>query len=46
MAADAIVTCVAAAVGQMGGYMAVRLGLKKRAITNVQACIEYQLNRI
>jgi len=45
MAADAIVTCAAAAVCQTGGYIAVRVSLKKVATTKVPASIEYHLNR-
>ena len=45
MTADKIGTFAAAVVCQMGGYIAVRVGVKV-APTNVQASIEYQLNRI
>jgi len=45
MTADKIGTFAAAVVCQMGAYIAVRVGVKV-APTNVQASIEYQLNRI
>ena len=46
MAVDAIVTCAAAAVCQTGGYIAVRVAVKKMATTKVPASIDNQLNRI
>jgi len=45
LAADAIVTSAAAAVYQTGGYIAVRVAVKKVATTKVPASIDSQLNR-
>ena len=44
LAADAIVTSAAVAVYQTGGYIAVRVAVKKVATTKVPASIENQLN--
>jgi len=43
IAADTILTCVAAAVCRTGGYIVVRVGAKV-AISNVQASSDNQLN--
>jgi len=43
MVADALSTCVAAAVCQTGGLIVIRLGAKV-VISNVQARIEIQLD--